>query len=103
MSRAFVANRTERPAHEPLYAIEPQSGATIEVFHCDHVLSQSFGMRGIGFYWWACRAGCLPTEPHGPFDSAYLAYWDALGGGSQVFGKRARFAVFSRASAVQMS
>lgn len=95
MARAFIADRTERPAHEPLYAVEPQTGATIEVFYCDRVLSQSFGTRGIGFYWWTCQPGSLPGEPHGPFHSGYLAYRDALGGGTGVFGKRARFAVFS--------
>jgi hypothetical protein len=77
VSRTVITNRTERPAHEPLYAIEPQTGATIEVFYADAVLARSFGAP-TGWFWWSCVPGCLPDiPPHGPFGSSYQAFCDA--------------------------
>jgi hypothetical protein len=35
------------------------------------------------WYWWACFPGCLPDgDPIGPFDTARLAYEDAMDGGA---------------------
>jgi hypothetical protein len=80
MARAVITNRTERPALEPLYAIEPQTGATIEVFFCDAVLARSFGTRGGGWFHWSCQPGSLPEcPPIGPFPTSYSALRHALG------------------------
>ena len=68
-----------RPAYEPLYDIDPRTGATIEIFWADRVLAGSFGMRGAGWVWWSCQRGSLPGQPIGPFGTSYLAYRDALG------------------------
>jgi hypothetical protein len=80
MARAVITSRTERrAAHEPLYDIHPDTGASIEVFWADRVLAQSFGTRGPGWHWWTCRPGKLPDcLPVGPFPTSYRAYRDAL-------------------------
>ena len=79
MTRAILASRrATRPQFEPLYDIDPRTGATIEVFFGDRPLAQSFGAGGAGWFWWTCRSGCLPDEPPiGPFATSYLAYRDA--------------------------
>jgi hypothetical protein len=41
-------------AHEPLYDIDPQTGATIEVFYADRSL-ETFGRCGAGWFWWPRR------------------------------------------------
>ena len=88
MARAVVtSNRERRPAFEPLYAFDARTGATIEVFYCDHVLARSFGTRGAGWFHWSCQRGGLPTiPPIGPFGSSYRTYRDALAAG-ELFGK----------------
>jgi hypothetical protein len=46
MARAIVtSNPEQRPASEPLYDLDPRTGATIEVFYADRVLAKSFGVR----------------------------------------------------------
>jgi hypothetical protein len=83
MARAVISN-TGRAACEPLYDIDPQTGASIEVFYADRVLAKSFG-RGTGWFWWSCRSGLLPGgEPTGPFATSYGAYRDALDGGKRL-------------------
>ena len=53
----------------------------IEVFHADG--TEAFpGPDGealpVGFYWWACFPGCLPSsDPMGPFPTADEAVDDA--------------------------
>jgi hypothetical protein len=81
MARAVVtSNPEQRPAFEPLYAIDAQTGATIEVFHCDPVLARSFGTRGGGWFHWSCQPGSLPVcPPIGPFATSYSALRHALG------------------------
>jgi hypothetical protein len=76
MARATVTSKAERrAANEPLYDIDPWTGATIEVFYADDVLARSFGARGPGWFWWSCQGGNVPDEsPAGPFNSSYLAY-----------------------------
>jgi hypothetical protein len=82
MARAIVTARAKRPAYEPLYDIDPRSGASIEVFYADRVLAESFGRPGAGWCWWSCQPGCLPDAlPAGPFATCYAAYRDALGAG----------------------
>jgi len=92
MARAVVTSNPERrPAFEPMYAIDAQTGAAIEIFHCDPVLAQSFGARGVGWFHWSCKLGCLPEcPPVGPFMTSYSAYCDALthGGKPTHFGRR---------------
>ena len=93
MARAINNSKPEgRAAYEPLYDIDPHTGAIIEVSYCDQVLAKSFDTN-VGWLWWTCQRGCLPqTPPHGPFATGYGAYRDALGNGgnSTPFGKRER-------------
>ena len=78
MTRAIVTSEGERhPKYEPLYDLDPQTGASIEVFFADRVLAEFFGTRG-GWFWWSCQPGCLPDGPPiGPFATSYRAYRDA--------------------------
>jgi hypothetical protein len=80
MARAIVSARTgRRSAYEPLYDIDPRTGASIEIFYADSVLAASFGTGGAGWHWWSCQPGRLPDDlPAGPFGSSFLAYRDAL-------------------------
>jgi hypothetical protein len=81
MARAVICGPQRRAAGEPLYDVNPQTGATVEVFYADRVLAKSFGTRP-GWYWWTCRPGLLPDEPPtGPFASSYLAYRSWMIGG----------------------
>ena len=74
MARAIISDRMGRAAYEPLYDMDPRTGASVEVFFADRVLAQSFGTAE-GWYWWSCRPGCLPDDvPTGPFASSYAAY-----------------------------
>jgi hypothetical protein len=91
MARAVISAQTERrAAYEPLYDINPHTGASIESFYADSVLAASFGRRA-GWYWWSCLSGCLPhIVPHGPFATSYGAFRHALtrGCNSTRFGRR---------------
>jgi hypothetical protein len=73
-----IAARDRRYTSEPLYDVDPRTGATIEVFYADRALAKSLGMRGAGWCWWTCQRGCLPGRAIGPFGTSYLAYRDAL-------------------------
>jgi hypothetical protein len=81
MARAIItANPERRTVYEPLYDIDPDTGATIEVFYADRTLAYSFGARSAGWFHWSCQRGCLPEDlAIGPFGTSYLAYRDALG------------------------
>jgi hypothetical protein len=91
MARAVITAQPERrAAYEPLYDIDPDTGASIEVFYADRVLAESFG-RGTGWFWWTCQPGCLPDgPPTGPFATSYGALRDAptRGGNATQFGRR---------------
>ena len=80
MAKAIATSKTERrAAYEPLYDIDPETGATIEVFYADRELAESFGARGAGWFWWSGQPGCLPVcTPIGPFGTSYRAYRGAL-------------------------
>jgi hypothetical protein len=81
MARAVISDPKRRPALEPLYDIDPRTGATIEVFYADRTLAVSFGARNAGWFHWSCQGSSLPEcPPIGPFGSSYLAYRDALAG-----------------------
>ena len=90
MARAVISDPKRRTAYEPLYDIDPQTGATVEIFYADRALATSFGTPDTGWFWWACRPTCLPGAVAGPFADNYLAYRDALGGlkSADRFGKR---------------
>jgi len=63
-----ISNPTGRAAYEPLYDIDPRTGASVEVFYADRVLAQSFG---------ASCPGWSPKDiPTGLFGSSYLPYSD---------------------------
>ena len=79
MARAVTSHAPERCSkYEPLYEIDPHTGACIEVFYADGVLAKSFGIRGTGWCWWTCEPGCLPGPVSGPFSTSYRAYRNAL-------------------------
>ena len=84
MARAVISS-TGRAACEPLYDIDPQTGASVEVFYADCALAGSFGTASEGWFWWACQGGFLPGAPTGPFATSYAAYRDALDGGKRLF------------------
>ncbi len=90
MARAVISDPKRRTAYEPLYDIDPETGASVEIFYADRALATSFGTRGAGWFWWSCQPACLPGVVAGPFADNYLAYRDALGGlkSAQRFGKR---------------
>jgi hypothetical protein len=74
----------DRRTSEPLYDVDPRTGATIEVFYADRSLAKSLGMRGAGWCWWTCQRGRLPGRAIGAFATSYRAYWDALRGTGQL-------------------
>ena len=72
-------NIKQRTRYQPLYDIDPRTGASIEVFYADRAL-ETFGRCGAGWFWWSRRRGCSPTgSPIGPFATSYAAYRHALG------------------------
>ena len=46
-------------AHEPLYDIDPRTGASIEVFYADRTL-ETFGRYGAGWFWCSRQRGYPP-------------------------------------------
>ena len=76
MARAIITSSPSRgPAYEPLYDIDPHTGATIEVFYGDAVLARSFGAQGPGWFVWRCERDAPPSvPPAGPFATSYAAY-----------------------------
>ena len=84
--RSYSAGRTAQ--YEPLYDIDPSTGATIEVFYAEPALAKCFGMCGAGWLWWTCHRGSgRVTQPAGPFGTPYAAYRDAVGGRDRLFAK----------------
>ena len=74
MAKAPISKSARRDPHEPLYDVDPRTGAAIEVFYADQALAKSFGTRP-GWFWWSCRRGFLPDgQPTGPFGTSYAAY-----------------------------
>jgi hypothetical protein len=90
MARAVISSHRERRAAcEPLYEIDPRTGASIEVFYADQVLAKSFGACE-GWFHWSCGAGNMPQcPPVGPFPTSYGAYRHAFRGSEPTqFGRR---------------
>jgi len=76
--QALVSNPRQRAAREPLYDINPLTGASIEVFYSDQTL-ETFGRGGSGWFWWPRRPGFAPDGPaQGPFPTSYSAYRHAV-------------------------
>ena len=92
MARAVISDPKRRTACEPLYDIDAQNGASVEVFYADGALAESFGARS-GWFWWTCQPGSLPDGlPSGPFATSFLAYRDLRGGNqTRTGGKRATY------------
>jgi hypothetical protein len=73
----------QRPCHEPLYDIDPQTGSTIEVFYANRTL-ETFGRGGAGWFWWPRKRGCSPDgSSTGPFSTSYAAYRHAMTTGAE--------------------
>ena len=63
-------------AHDPLYDIDPRTGASIEVFYADRDL-ETFGRCGSGWYWCSRQRGFAPErQATGPL--SYAAYRHAM-------------------------
>jgi hypothetical protein len=71
-----INSHPARPAECAFYEVDPQSGATIEMFYADRERAQAFGSRGAGWYWRKC--GCSPDVPSGPFIVCLDTHRDAL-------------------------
>src|SRR4051794_3628579 len=66
------------PGQEPLFDIDPRTGASIEVFYTDRAL-ETFGRCGAGWFWCHRRRGYPAMgQAVGPFATSYAAYRDAL-------------------------
>ena len=64
--------------YEPLFAFDPLTGLTLEIFFANRTL-ESFGWSGAGWFWWPRRRGFAPTgAARGPFPTCYFAYRHAL-------------------------
>ena len=75
MARAVISDPRRRTAYEPLYDIDPQTGASVEIFYADRVLATSFGTRWRGVVLVVLSAQLLPDgPPTGPFATSYAAY-----------------------------
>jgi hypothetical protein len=83
MARAVICDPKRHTAYEPLYDLDPQTGASVEIFYADPAVARSFGTSEAGWYWWTCQNGSVPEgKPSGPFGTSYTAYRNfALGKG----------------------
>jgi hypothetical protein len=69
---------TSNLRREPLFDVDPRTGANIEVFYAYRRL-ETFGRHGAGWFWWPRRRGFSPDGPAtGPFPTSYAAYRDAM-------------------------
>ncbi len=65
-------------SREPIYDINPRTGAAIEVFYADRAL-ETFGWQGAGWFWCCRRRGFSAVGPAtGPFATSYAAYRHAI-------------------------
>jgi hypothetical protein len=93
VAQAVICEPKRRTAYEPLYDIDTQTGASVEIFYADRALAKSFGAPA-GWFWWSCQRDFLPGQATGPFANSYLAYRDTLRNLKSVanFGKRPDYA-----------
>jgi len=90
VARTAISDPKRHTAREPLYDIDPQTGATVEIFYADGAVARSFGTSEAGWFWWTCQSGSLPSDlPAGPFTSSYLAYRDVATSWTNTDGPRA--------------
>ena len=76
-----VSAVTSNLSREPLFDVDPRSGATIEVFYADRRL-ETFGRCGAGWFWQSrLRGFASDGPPTGPFATSYAAYRHALARG----------------------
>ena len=74
MARTVISDPKRHTANEPLYDIDAQTGASVEIFYADRAVATTFGTSD-GWFWWTCQAGSLPDRhPIGSFANSYLAY-----------------------------
>ena len=72
---------TSNPRPAPLFDVDLQTGATIEIFYTDRTL-ETFGRCGAGWFWQLRLRGFAPDGlPTGPFATSYAAYRHSLGTG----------------------
>ena len=77
-------NTNQRARHDPLYDIDPRTGASIEIFYADRAL-ETFGRCAAGYFWWPRRRGFSPAGPAtGPFPTSYSAYRHAMATGRKI-------------------
>ena len=75
MARTAISDPKRHTAREPLYDLDPRTGASVEIFYADPAVARSFGTSDAGWFWWSCQSGSLPHElPTGPFGTSYAAY-----------------------------
>ena len=68
----------QRARRNPLYDINPRTGAWIEAFYADRSLD-TFGRRGAGWFWQSRRPSFAPDGlAIGPFGTSYAAYRHAM-------------------------
>jgi hypothetical protein len=80
VARAVISDPKRHTAFDPLYDIDAQTGASVEIFYADRAMAMAFGTSDVGWFWWTCRAGSLPDRPPtGPFANSYLAYRNFAG------------------------
>ena len=72
-----ISDGSASTAFEPLFEINPQTGATVEVFFADRAL-ETFGRCGAGWFWCARRRGYLAGSAQGPFAMRYAASRHAM-------------------------
>jgi hypothetical protein len=64
--------------YEPLFDIDPRTGAGIEVFYADRGL-ETFGWQGAGWFWCSRQRGfAAQGSATGPFGTRYAAYRHAM-------------------------
>jgi hypothetical protein len=74
----MTVSSDRRHKFEPLFDIDPVTGASVEIFWADATLA-TFGRVGAGWWWHFRLRGLAPDGPaHGPFPTSYSAYKDAL-------------------------
>jgi hypothetical protein len=80
-----LSNPRQPARHEPLFDVDPRTGASIEVFYTDRSL-ETFGRCGPGWFWWSRRRGCSPnSSPTGPvcYELRCVSTRDEYGGANK--------------------
>ena len=76
--QTLPAGPGRHPGREPLFDVDPRTGASIEVFYADRML-ETLGSGDIGRFRWPRRRGFSPDgAATGPFATSYAAYRHAI-------------------------